>query len=221
MSCSLSCAQSVMPFAFSCSALCPTLSFAPPSPFPTLPCPALPYPTLPCPALRCPALPCPLRPDLPYHVPCPVMPCSAPSYPSHPYALPCPALPSLALPRPTLPCPALSCPAQPYALPSLALPCPALLCSALPCLALPCHALTCPALRSVHTIRPHLPPCSGTYQPPSSSLCRTPDLPLPSLYHIVSAVQLLLQHQSFCVTSHAAPCLAYCDLYSTRVMTPP
>ena len=87
------CAQSVMTFAFSCSARCHALCFALPSSFPNLPCPALPYSALPpclalpCRALHCTALHCTVQPY-------PVLP-SPMAFPALPYpALPCPVLPS-------------------------------------------------------------------------------------------------------------------------------
>ena len=192
----------------------------------------LPGSALPCPARPCPALPCLLRPDLPCSVTSrSAIPCSALSYPAQPNTLPfpvlsCPVLPCPVLPCPALPRPNLSCPD----LPCHDVPCPAQHCPVLPCSFMSRPALypSLPYLAlpsdPLHTIRRRLPPCLGTYHPPSSAHAVPSDLPLscPPSYRLLrlsSTLQLSTQHQSFCVVSQSVPCLACCALHPARDMT--
>ena len=168
---------------------------------------------LPFPAVRC-VLHCLLL-CLRLFVPCPALP-----YPTQPclLALPCRALSCRVLPCPELHCTALPCPALPYPVPPSPMPFPALPCTALPCPALPCpsllHTPFFPAflLALALIIQPLLP-----FTVPS-------DLPLscPPSYRLLRhypALQLFLQHRSFCVAFHS--CLACCVLHPTRRMPPP
>ena len=151
-------------------------------------------------------LPCPPRCSVPVPRNTPFSP---PSAHALSYALPC-SLPLTDLSCPVTSRPAPSCPAQP--------PYPALPCRALPYLTLTSpmsfSALPCLFLRFC----PRLPPCPGAYHPPSSTFCRTlrPALALPPscrLLCLALALQLFLQHQSFCVATHSGPCLACCALH--------
>ena len=195
------------------SYLVPVLSYhILPSP---IPCPALPFPSFPCPALPRLAVPC-------HAVPFPALPCPALPYRALSHVLPfsalhCPALACRALSCPTLPCLALLCRAHPcHVLSCPALPDPALFSS---CLALHCNA--CPALASFALSGSplHHTPFAPTFRlalafaihtlPPFDVPYNLP-LPCPSPYRLLGhspALQLLLQHQSFCAASEYAPCL--------------